>query len=134
MKEKHMTNNHIIAILKTMGDDVGLALREKHLPVKLLYALRRSLPEIEAAYRVYDSSLTEICQRYSVTPGSLEDCAEDKQAQMAAEINELLNTETTVRVHTIAPEALDTCGAGGFDPLTYAEIDRLWWLIDEEEG
>ena len=133
MTEKTMSNSRIIAILKIMGDDVGMALREKRLPIKLLYALRRSLPEIEAAYRVYDAGLVDICKRYGVTPNTLEDCAKDRQEQMAGELNELLATETTVRVHTVPPEVLDTCGTGGgFDPLTYAEVDRLWWLIEEE--
>lgn len=133
MTEKTMTNSRIVSILRAMGDDTGLALREKHLPIKLLYALRRSLPEIEAAYRVYDASLADLCKRYGVTPNTLEDCAKDRQAELAEEINELLATETTVRVHTVGPDVLDKCGEGVYDPLSFAELDRLWWLIGTNE-
>lgn len=132
MTEKTMKNSYVVSILSSMNDSDGKALQSKRLPIKLLYALRRSLPEVEAAYKAYYTALTDICNRYGATPDRTTAEDPEQQAALSAEVVELLNTETTVRVHTVAPEVLDTCGVGGLDPLTYREVDRLWWLIEED--
>lgn len=132
--EKTMKNSYIVSILSGMNSAEGRALQDKHLPIKLLYALRRSLPEVEAAYKAYLTSLTDICNRYGTTPDKTTAADPSQQADLAAEVTELLNTETTVRVHTVPAEVLDTCGEGGLDPLTYKDVDRLWWLMEETDG
>lgn len=129
--EKTMHNSQIVAIMKAMTDDAGNALFKKRLPAKLLYALRRSIPEIEKAYKVYAASLTDICGQYGATPDKLqcEDAAQ--QEQLMSDLSELLTTETEVNVYTVAPELLEKCGEGVYDPLSFADMDRLWWLIAE---
>lgn len=134
MTEKSMKNSHIVSILTGMGSAEGKALQDKRLPIKLLYALRRSLPEVEAAYKAYLASLTDICSRYGATPEKITAADQSQQADLVAEVTELLNTETAVRVHTVPAEVLDACGEGGLDPLTYKDVDRLWWLIDIAEA
>lgn len=132
MTEKRMKNSYIVAILKTMGDKTGKGICGKRLPTKLLYAMRRSLPEVEAAYKAYADSLGDICKRYGTTAENptCED-AEDRE-RMWAEITELMETETSVRVHTVPPEVLEQCGNPPFDSLNFNELDRLWWLLEEE--
>lgn len=133
MAEKQMKNSYIISVLNTMNDETGKALYKKKLPVKLLYNLRRSLPEVESAYSAYIGSLKDICARYGTTPDKLECEDEEKHKQLLQELTKLLNAETPVRVYTVPAETIEECGGGAYDPLTFEEIDRLWWLVEEDE-
>lgn len=130
--EQKMKNSYVLSILKTMNDETGKALYKKKLPVKLLYNLRRSLPEVESAYSAYISSLKDICARYGTTPDKLECEDEEKHKQLLQELTKLLNTETPVRVYTVPAETVEECGGSVYDPLTFEEVDRLWWLIEED--
>lgn len=131
MIEKQMKNSYILSILQALNDDTGKALYQKKLPAKLLYNLRRSLPEVDAAYKAYSESLNDICGRYGTTPDKLECKDEEERRQLLQEVAKLLGTETPVRVYTVPASTIEECG-GVYDPLTFAEIDRLWWLIEEE--
>lgn len=131
MAEKTMRNSQIISIMKSMTDDAGKALLKKHLPAKLLYALRRSIPEIEKAYKVYADSLVDICGQYGTTPDKLHCEDAEQQRQLMSDLSELLSMETAVNVYTVEPEVLDRCGEGIYDPLSFDDMDRLWWFIAE---
>lgn len=131
MTEKRFTNNQLIAILNQQNDEQGKALLAKKLPVKLLYAVRRSLPQVVEAYQAYHKTLEDICTNYGAAPDKLVAADPGQQGALADEIAALLNEEAAVQVHTVSPEVLDLCGNGTYDLLTYVEVDRLFWLLDE---
>jgi len=133
MATKKFTNAAIIGIMRVMNDEEIKTIKDKKLPVKLLYALRRSLPNITEAYKPYEETLNGICDKYGCTT---EDCTPEKIAanpELSREITELLNEETEVTVHTVPESVIEQCGEGAYDALSLAELDRLWWLIEEEK-
>lgn len=132
MTEKTFTNNQLITILNRQDDDQGKALRAKKLPAKLLYAIRRSAPQMAEAYQAYHKALADICASYGATPDKIVAADPERQEALANEVVALINEKTTVRVHTISPEVLDLCGNGIYDALTYTEVDRLFWLIQDD--
>lgn len=131
MTERQLTNAALIPILNGLGDEVGQRLRDKRLPARLLYALHRNLPEVRAAYRAYGQALAELCRGYGVTLETLDQVAPERKAELERALAELLAQETAVRLHPVSPRELERCGQEGYDALTYDEVERLAWLLEE---
>lgn len=130
MESKKFTNAQIVTILDGVTGQKGRVMRDKNLPFKVLYALRRSVPEIEAAYKAYNATLQDICKKYGVTTA---EAGRTDNAECKAEVTALLETETSVNIHAIRPEVLEECNGDKYSTLTYNDIDRLWWLITDGE-
>ncbi len=125
MTTKTMTNAIILRLMQAMTDEIGLELRKKRLPVTLVYAMRRSISELEKVYGVYESTLKDICTQYNV---SMSDFQNDEEC--AKEVVALLNLEVELPVHTVPTSVIEGMD-GTYDPLTYEEMDRLFWLLEE---
>lgn len=131
MTERKLTNARLVGILNGLNDPTGAALLTKRLPAKLLYALHRSLPEVSGAYNAYTETLETLCKGYGVTPQTRSEVEPERRDALNRELAELLGQETAVLLHTVPPDVLECCGEGVYEALTYAEVERLAWLLEE---
>lgn len=131
MNETNLTNARLVGILRGLNDNIGARLLTKQLPAKLLYALNRSVPKVSEAYEAYNKSLLDLCKAYGVTPDTRGEVDQERKADLDKELAELLAQETTVALHTVSPDVLERCGEGVYEALTYGEVERLAWLVEE---
>ncbi|MCD8004631.1 MAG: hypothetical protein LUE91_03120 [Oscillospiraceae bacterium] len=130
---KKFTNFQIVNTLNASADEAGKSLRAKRLPVKVAYAWRRSLDELERAYKVYDGVRVDLFGKYGADPAK--GLTNGTDPQLTAEMTELLNMIVDVDVHTFPRAVLDSyiesCDDDG--TLTMDELDRISWLVEEKE-
>ncbi len=126
MKHLTMTNGRIVQLMRSMTDAEGEALRKKQLPFQLVYALRRSIPELQKVYAAYEATLKDICQRYDTTPVGIADA----DPKCVEEVAALVGMEVELAVYTVPSSTLDKVDGDRYDPLTFEELDRLWWLVE----
>lgn len=126
---KQFTNIQVVNILNASADEVGKGLREKHLPIRLIYSYQRSLKEMEAAYNAYNETRVALFGKYDADPSKELTGNEDPQFQK--ELVELLNMPVDVEVHVAPASVLDSVEAGNYDDLTWDELERLSWLLDD---
>ena len=127
---KQFTNAQLISIMNALGGGNGrAALTAKKMPMKILYAIHRSTPNISAAYKAYEETLDDICGQYGATKDKLKLEDNDKQREMDEHIADLLNTKVDVDIHCIDEDVLENYDDRRFDPLTYAEIDILYLTL-----
>lgn len=130
MEQKTFTNRQVIGYLDAMCGRQGQALREKNLPFQILYALRRSMPELQKAYQAYNATLQDICDKYDVSP---KEAMQSENEACKTEVTALLDMEVSVPIHRIQPEMLEACDGTQYSALTFNDVDRLWWLVDAPE-
>ncbi|MCD8376240.1 MAG: hypothetical protein LUD69_04800 [Oscillospiraceae bacterium] len=126
---KQFTNIQVVNILNASADEKGKALREKRLPIRLLYAYQRSLKEMEAAYNAYNETRVALFDKYGADPSKELSGKEDPQFQK--ELVELLNMPVEVDVHVAPESVLDSVGTENYDTLTLDELDRISWLLGD---
>lgn len=125
-----MTNQEILNFANT-------ALGDKHLPVKIAYAIQKNAEAIKSALKAYDE----------IRKNTLEECSKkDEKGQpiiendsyiigdvekLNADMNELLNIETEVDIHTVHISEFDKLDDPKFDALTVSEMAILKFMIEE---
>lgn len=101
------------------------SLREKRLPVKLGYAIKKNLAAVSDAANAYDAERQELLEKYAakgVENGQYS--IEDKEG-FAKDLDELLAIETEVGIHTVSEEEIEKCDDPRYDALTVADLETL---------
>lgn len=132
MITKQFTNKQVIDILNTLGGESGFTRRK--LPVKILYAINRSAPNIEAAYKAYSDTLQALCEQYGVTPQTLNKVDADSQEELNKEIVDLLSTVVSVDIHPIDEAVIKNYDDTKCDAMSYVELSTLFMFINTTES
>ena len=94
------------------------SLREKRLPVKLGYAIKKNLRQ-------------ELLEKYAAKGGDGKFLVENGQYSIedkegfAKDLDELLAIETEVGIHTVSEEEIEKCDDPRYDALTVADLETL---------
>ena len=115
-----MKNSEIVAFLNICTD-----LRQKRLPVRLAYAIKKNTAAVQEAASAYTAEREELIRRYARKDEKGEimtedDCyiMEDKES-FGKDMSELLNIETEVEIHTVSIAVVEKCDEDPkYDPLT----------------
>lgn len=95
--------------------------------IKVNFAIRRNKEKLLPILRSYEESRQEIVKKYKDENSTDEkiqikiECAE----QYSNDMNELLNIENEVDIHSVAIDALSECN------LTMSEMDAIYFMIEE---
>jgi hypothetical protein len=91
------------------------SLREKRLPVKLGYAIKKTLAAVSDAANAYDAERQELLEKYAAKGGDGKFLVENGQYSIedkegfAKDLDELLAIETEVGIHTVSEEEIEKC-------------------------
>lgn len=107
------------------------SLREKRLPVKLGYAIKKNLAAVSDAANAYDAERQELLEKYAAKGGDGKFLVENGQYSIedkesfAKDLDELLAIETEVGIHTVSEEEIEKCDDSRYDALTVADLETL---------
>ena len=125
-----MTNQEILNF-------ANLALGNKHLPVKIAYAIQKNAEAIKPALTAYDGIRKDKLESYSkkdeegkpiITDNSY--TIEDVES-FNADMTELLAIETEVDIQKVKIDEFDKLDDPKFDALTVSEMAILKFMIEE---
>lgn len=112
-------------------------LKKKQLPIRIGFALNKNMAAMETAAKAYEEERAKILDIY---------CEKDENGQLKTNgneyvltdrkgytesMNELLDIETDIQVHTVTLEEIEKCDTEKFDALTPNELDLLEFMIEE---
>lgn len=126
-----MTNRELISIANGMNLINSKGFLEKKLPVKLLYAIKKNAKALTDAYKPYQETMEALCSSYGVDPSKY---VGGENSELDNSLNELLDSEADVKIHTVQESVIMECGEGNFDPITMAELTILEYMIEEEQN
>ena len=107
------------------------SLREKRLPVKLGYAIKKNLAAVSDAANAYDAERQELLEKYAAKGEDGKFLVENEQYSIedkegfAKDLDELLAIETEVGIHTVSEEEIEKCDDPRYDALTVADLETL---------
>jgi len=125
-----MTNQEILNFANSMFGN-------KHLPVKIAYAISKNANAVADAVKAYDDTRKKLLDQFAkkdengepiITNGQYD--IEDAE-KWNEEIRELLETETEVAIHTVSIDEFEKCDDPRYDTLTVAEMSILKFMIAE---
>lgn len=127
-----ISNSQLVKIFNGIGK-----VREKKLPIKVGFAINKNMDALESVARAYEVERSKILDKYCKkdesgqlkTDGS-EYVITDKESY-AEEINELLNIENDIQVHTVTIDEIEKCDSDRYDPLSPNELAVLEFMIGE---
>lgn len=100
------------------------ALKEKKLPVKIGYAIHRNILSLAEAAEAYNTAREKIIEEYTE-----KDCegnlAIKDQQMFNKDLEELLDIDTEVNLHTIPEKDIEKYDDSRYDAMTPADIDTL---------
>ena len=118
-----MKNSEIVAFLNTCA-----GLREKHLPVRLAYAIKKNMAAVQEAATAYMEEREELIARYAKKDKKGEYLVKDScyvfenKDEFEKDMSELLAIETAVKIHTVSIDVVEKCDDDQkYDPLTMEE-------------
>lgn len=117
--------------------DVYQKLREKKLPVKVGYAVKRNVLALQPAAEAYDTTREGIVKKYAKTDESGEYITEenryivDDHEKFNEDMQELLDIETDVQIQTITMHDIEKCDDPKYDALTLEEMEELEFMTEE---
>lgn len=129
----NIKNKEIITIYKGIS-----TIKSKHLPVRVGFAINKNLSALNGVAQIYEEERRKILDKY---------CEKDENGQLltknnefvisdkemyASEINDLLNIENDVDIHTISISDLEKCDEDRYDVLTPNELESLTFMISED--
>ena len=106
-------------------------LREKKLPVKLGYAIKKNLAAVSDVANAYDAERRELLEKYASKDEDGKFLVENEQYSIedkdgfAKDLDELLAIETEVGIHTVSEEEIEKCDDPRYDALTVADLETL---------
>ncbi len=128
-----MKNREIVDFLNTC-----VSLRKKTLPVRLAYAIKKNMAAVQEAASAYMSERDELIARYAKKDENgkyleKDNCyIMDDKAGFEKDMEELLEIETEVEIHTVSIEVVEKCDEDPkYDPLTMAELDVIDFMLIE---
>ena len=128
-----MKNSEIVAFLNTCA-----GLREKHLPVRLAYAIKKNMVAVQEAATAYMEEREELIARDAKKDKKGEYLVKDScyvfenKDEFEKDMSELLAIETAVKIHTVSIDVVEKCDDDQkYDPLTMEELDVIEFMITE---
>ncbi|MDO5547964.1 MAG: hypothetical protein Q4F79_05690 [Eubacteriales bacterium] len=121
-----MTNLQVINTIQSINSNAGIL--KKRLPIKVLFALKRNISKLNTAADDYRSTLATLCEQHGVDPADLKDGI---KPELMTEINALLAEDADVTVAKAPLDLLEQCG-DTYDALTYAELEALEFMLEED--
>lgn len=123
-----MKNSEIVAFLNTCA-----GLREKHLPVRLAYAIKKNMAAVQEAATAYMEEREELIARYAKKDKKGEYLVKDSyKDEFEKDMSELLAIETAVKIHTVSIDIVEKCDDDQkYDSLTMEELDVIEFMITE---
>lgn len=128
-----MKNSEIVAFLNTCA-----GLREKRLPVRLAYAIKKNMAAVQEAATAYMEEREELIARYAKKDKKGEYLVKDScyafenKDEFEKDMSELLNIETEVEIHTVSISVVEKCDEDPkYDSLTMAELDVIDFMLTE---
>lgn len=130
-KEMKMKNSEIVTFLNTCTD-----LRQKRLPVRLAYAIKKNMAAVQEAATAYMEEREELIARYAKKDKKGEYLVKDNcyvfenKDEFEKDMSELLAIETAVKIHTVSIDTVEKCDDDPkYDPLTMEELDVIEFMI-----
>lgn len=111
------------------------ALKEKKLPVKIGYAINRNIIALTEAAEAYNVAREKIIEEHTEKDGEGKPAIKGdsyvfKDPQRFNEdLEELLDIDTEVNLHTISEKDIEKCDDSRYDALTLADLDTLCIMI-----
>lgn len=127
-----LKNKEILTFINGCG-----SLKEKKLPVKLGYAIKKNISAVGDAAKAYDEEYKELLNKYGTKDekGNLVEengrCPIEDGQNFTKDLEELLDIETEVNIHTITEDELRSCDDSRYDPLSVSDLDTLEIMIRE---
>lgn len=128
-----MKNSEIVAFLNTCA-----GLREKRLPVRLAYAIKKNMAAVQEAATAYMEEREELIARYAKKDKKGEYLVKDNcyvfenKDEFEKDMSELLSIETAVKIHTVSIDVVEKCDDDHkYDSLTIDELDVIDFMITE---
>lgn len=128
-----MKNSEIVAFL-----NICAGLRQKHLPVRLAYAIKKNLSSVQEAAAAYTDERKELIDRCAKKDENGEYLEEDNcyimedKAGFEKDMSELLGIETEVEIHTVPITVVEKCDDDPkYDALTIEELDVIDYMLTE---
>lgn len=127
-----LKNKEILTFINGCG-----SLKEKKLPVKLGYAIKKNISAVGDAAKAYDAEYKELLNKYGTKDekGNLVEengrCPIEDGQNFTKDLEELLDIETEVNIHTITEDELRSCDDPRYDPLSVSDLDTLEIMIRE---
>ena len=128
-----MKNSEIVAFLNICAN-----LKQKHLPVRLAYAIKKNMSAVQEAAAAYMAEREELVARYAKKENGkyLEENGcyiMDDKAGFEKDMEELLGIETEVEIHTVSVSVVEKCDDDPkYDALTMEELDVIAYMLTEE--
>ena len=110
-------------------------LRAKKLPVKIGYAINRNIIILSEAAEAYNSAREKIIKEHAKKDSKGEPIVRDDRYVFEDErafnkdLEELLDIDTEVNLHTISEKDIEKCDDSRYDALTLADLDTLCVMI-----
>lgn len=107
------------------------ALREKKLPVRLGYAIKKNLGSVSDAANAYNTERCALISRYAEKDNNGHSLIEEGRYRIKdkenfeKDLNELLEIETEVNIHQVTLEEIEKCEDPRYDALTVADLEAL---------
>ena len=104
---------------------------------RILYAIKKNISAVGDAVKAYDAEYRELLDKYGTKDenGNLMEengcCPIEDGPAFKKDLDELLDIETEVNIHTITEEELRNCDDPRYDPLSVSDLDTLEIMIKE---
>ena len=128
-----MKNKEIVDFLNAYA-----SMGKKTLPVRLAYAIKKNVAAVQEAAAAYTEERKDLIQRYAKKDENGEIMTEndyyvmEDKAGFEQDMNELLDIETEVDIHTVAIAVVEKCDDDPkYDPLTMTELDVIDFMLTE---
>lgn len=100
------------------------ALKEKKLPIKIGYAIHRNILSLAEAAEAYNTAREKIIEEYTEKDREGNLAIKDQQ-MFNKDLEELLDIDTEVNLHTIPEKDIEKYDDSRYDAMTPADIDTL---------
>ncbi len=112
-------------------------IQSKNLPIKVGYAITRNIDLMESVAKAYDEERNKIIKKYAkkdeagqpVVNGTSYDI--EDALNFEAEMNELLEIENELEIHTVPFSELEKCDMEQFDALSVKDLKLLAFMTAE---
>lgn len=126
-------NRMMVAILNGIPE-----IKRKQLPIRIGFAINKNITTLDQIAKAYEEERVKIIDKYGKKDENGQIIKRDDGEYVltdrkgyAEELNELLDIETDIQVHTVTLEEIEKCDTGKFDALTPYELDLLEFMIEE---
>ena len=120
-------------LLNFMNSQLG----NKHLPVKVTFAIAANAAEADIKQKAYEESKKKLIEKHAKKDKDGNPVIEDKQyvfkdpVKWEKEIVELFDAEVEMNVTTVKLKDLAKCDEAEFDSLTVNELSAIRFMIEK---